>query len=233
MARNQIIGALALLVDDADRAFTADEQRVAQTIASQVATAIDTVRLMDEVRQQRDVAEALRRTATALQPQPGPAKRIGCDPRTTGPGLCLRRRGGGARRRRTVGNGGGQRAKRGQFSGRRIPIHSCCASITVLRQRQPLLVEDTHTCTETVCCTDEALDPGWLGVPLISSNGVIGVLSLDGTHANNFSQAQAGLLTTFADQAAIAVVNARLYARRRSLPWPASVIVSPATCTTP
>ncbi len=66
VARNQIIGALALLVDDQDRVFTADEQRVAQTIAGQVATAIDTLRLIDEVRRQRDVAEALRQTATAL-----------------------------------------------------------------------------------------------------------------------------------------------------------------------
>ena len=210
LARNQIIGALALLVDDADRAFTADEQRVAQTIASQVATAIDTVRLIDEVRQQRDVAEALRQTATALSRNLDQQNVLGAILEQLDQVFACE----GAAVALVEGEQLVTVAANGLSSGslgRRIPIDSCCASITVLRKRQPLLVEDTHACAETVCCVDEAPIRSWLGVPLISGDGVIGVLSLDSIQVNNFSQVQADLLTTFADQAAIAVVNARLY----------------------
>lgn len=48
-------------------------------------------------------------------------------------------------------------------------------------------------------------------MPLISGEGAIGVLSLDSVQVESFAPAQAELLVTFADQAAIAVVNARLY----------------------
>ncbi len=48
-------------------------------------------------------------------------------------------------------------------------------------------------------------------MPLISGEGAIGVLSLDSIQVGSFAPAQAELLATFADQAAIAVVNARLY----------------------
>jgi two-component system nitrate/nitrite sensor histidine kinase NarX len=57
----------------------------------------------------------------------------------------------------------------------------------------------------------------WLGVPLISGEGQIGVLSLAGTMPRAYSQPQVDLLLTFADQAAIAVVNAQLYDRAQAL----------------
>lgn len=51
----------------------------------------------------------------------------------------------------------------------------------------------------------------WMGVPLLSKNKVIGVLSLSRAVAGSFNQDDLLLVTTFAMQAAISLENARLY----------------------
>jgi PAS domain S-box-containing protein len=52
---------------------------------------------------------------------------------------------------------------------------------------------------------------GWLGVPLRVSGQVIGLLTLDSRQVAAYSQAQAELAQAFANQAAIAIENARLF----------------------
>ena len=210
VARNQIIGVLALLVDDQDRVFTADELRVAQTIAGQVATAIDTVRLIDEVRRQRDVAEALRQTATALSRNLDQQNVLGAILEQLDQVFACE----GAAVALVEGQELVTVAAKGLSAGclgRRIALDGTDASLTVLRSKQPSIVADTHGSAESVCCTDTQPIRSWLGVPLISGEGAIGVLSLDSVQVGSFAPAQAELLATFADQAAIAVVNARLY----------------------
>lgn len=210
VARDRIIGALALLVDDPARVFTADEMRVAQTIAGQVATAIDTLELIEEVRQQRDVAEALRRTATALSRNLDQQNVLGtileqldqvfaCE----GAALSLVE----GRELVTVAAKG----LSADCLGRRTALDGKAASLTVLRTRRPSIVDDTGASTERVCCDATQRIRSWLGVPLMGGDAAIGVLSLDSTEVGAFSQARADLLATFADQAAIAVLNARLY----------------------
>ena len=210
VARDRIIGALALLVDDPARVFTADETRVAQTIAGQVATAIDTLELIAEVRQQRDVAEALRRTATALSRNLDQQNVLGtileqldqvfaCE----GAALALVE----GRELVTVAAQG----LSADCLGRRTALDGNAAGLTVLRTRRPSIVDDTGVSTERVCCTDSQPIRSWLGVPLMSGDTAIGVLSLDSTEVGAFTQARADLLASFAGQAAIAVLNARLY----------------------
>jgi PAS domain S-box-containing protein/putative nucleotidyltransferase with HDIG domain len=56
---------------------------------------------------------------------------------------------------------------------------------------------------------------GWMGVPLISRDEVIGYLTLDNFRANAYTSSNATLTQTFAYQAAAAISNASLYQETR------------------
>ncbi len=91
----------------------------------------------------------------------------------------------------------------------------------VLRSREPVLVSDTHGDSpeaqgyrESVGELQETVYPhisSWLGVPLIAKGQVIGELALDHSQPGFFTPTHASLAMAFANQAAIAIENARLY----------------------
>lgn len=91
----------------------------------------------------------------------------------------------------------------------------------VIRTKQPLLlVEDFEQKAAVqgikVWPTFGRLDRethSWLGVPMIVQNRVIGIISIQSLEVEHaFDQGQLGLLSTVANQAAVAIENARLYA---------------------
>ena len=51
----------------------------------------------------------------------------------------------------------------------------------------------------------------WLGVPLIIQNKTIGLLAIDSAEANHFTEEDASLASTFANQVAVALENARIF----------------------
>ena len=51
----------------------------------------------------------------------------------------------------------------------------------------------------------------WLGVPLLSKGEVVGVVALEKAEANYYTPEHIASMITFAGQAAVALVNARLY----------------------
>ncbi len=57
----------------------------------------------------------------------------------------------------------------------------------------------------------------WLGVPLMIKDELMGVLRLDHTEPDYFTEQQAQLTLAFAQQAAVAIENARLYEQARQL----------------
>jgi PAS domain S-box-containing protein len=85
----------------------------------------------------------------------------------------------------------------------------------VMRERRVVIIPNTETderweyreCTGYVRC--------WLGVPLAVRDRVIGILSLDKAERGFYNEHHARLALTFAQQAAIAYDNARLYAQAR------------------
>jgi PAS domain S-box-containing protein len=56
---------------------------------------------------------------------------------------------------------------------------------------------------------------GWMGVPLMVQNKVIGCLTLESTQSGTYGQAKAALAQAFANQAAVAIQNARLFRQVR------------------
>ena len=233
VARNRIIGALALLVDDPARVFTPDEQRVAQTIAGQVATAIDTLELIEEVRRQRDVAEALRQTATALSRNLDQQNVLGTILEQLDQVFACE----GAAVALVEGQELVTVAAKGLSAGclgRRLSLDGAEASLTVLRSRQPSIVHDTRAAAEAVCCADTQPIRSWLGVPLMSGDTAIGVLSLDSIEAGSFTPDAAPICwPPLPTRQPLPWSTRGSTTRRRRRQWPASATASPVTCTTP
>lgn len=97
-----------------------------------------------------------------------------------------------------------------------IPLDSIEDVPIVYETKQPIIIQDTHTYdmwdAENV---EKHGEIRWIRsnikIPIIYDENVIGILMLDSTEPNKFTQDHAHLLQTFANQASIALENARLY----------------------
>ena len=82
----------------------------------------------------------------------------------------------------------------------------------VAQTGEPILVDDYHRWTGRAPVYEKATFRRVLGVPLKLGNRVIGVLNItDDEQAGLYSEDQVRLISLFANQAAIAIENARLY----------------------
>ena len=91
----------------------------------------------------------------------------------------------------------------------------------VIEQQKPVIIPDTRDDSEMAQLfrrsagdeldTTYAYIRAWIGLPLIVQGRIIGMLTLDHREPNAYSQQQAELAMAFANQAAIAIENARLY----------------------
>ncbi|MGH7462254.1 MAG: GAF domain-containing protein, partial [Longimicrobiales bacterium] len=76
---------------------------------------------------------------------------------------------------------------------------------------QPLVISDTQAYAGWVDLPESRWIHSYLGAPVILKGQVIGFLNLDSVQAGFFTSVHAERLKIFADQAAIAIENARLY----------------------
>lgn len=83
----------------------------------------------------------------------------------------------------------------------------------IFESHQPISIPDVQLYPDWQQIDELPLARSWLGVPLVVSGEVIGILSLARESLNSFSFSEVTLAQTFASQAAVALENARLYAR--------------------
>ena len=83
----------------------------------------------------------------------------------------------------------------------------------VIQTRMPLIEGDVSSTYSTFSKGAQAKynNRGWMGVPMIISDRVIGMLAFDKNVPNFYTQEQSQFALAFAAQAAIAIENARLY----------------------
>jgi GAF domain-containing protein len=89
----------------------------------------------------------------------------------------------------------------------------------VIHNKQPLrfdsLVEERHKLdTEIVHVGSPKLNHGWLGVPMLYGDKVVGALVVGSYQRGAFDEGHQQTLTSIANQAAVALENARLFAER-------------------
>lgn len=117
--------------------------------------------------------------------------------------------------------------RREQILSLTVPINLPTGYQEVIRRRQPVIFNDAQNSAEvhnkSLDAVSKLLDEhfgyarSWLGVPLMVKDRAIGVLRVDHIESEHFNEQDAQLVLAFANQAAVAIENARLYERAQNL----------------
>ncbi|MFP4343165.1 MAG: GAF domain-containing protein [Anaerolineales bacterium] len=208
----EILGALDI---ESDKVEAFDEQdRVAlQTLADQLAVALRNAHLYGAEQRRRQFAESLEQTGRTLSSSldlTEVPERILQQLEVVVPyerGLVLIQEGQVLR----------NAAHRGFPEGAvenviEIPIREGDVFQKIVSSYAPVLIPDVLQDASFQISESLPLHHSWLGVPLITRNRVVGMISLTREAVNAFTRDDAQVVLAFAAQAAIALENASLYA---------------------
>lgn len=191
-------------------AFTEADMRLLSTIAGQLGTAIEKMRLYESERVQRERAETLREVAAILSAATDSSNVLD---------LVLEQL------KRVVpfdsasiqivkGKNLSIRAVSGTLTpdiiGYELPIQEDKFAHPLLFEHRTVLFEDISLHPDWMQAPGAQGVKSWIGAPLIVRGECIGVLTVDGYQAKQFSAADAQLVSSFAIHAGIALENARL-----------------------
>jgi phosphoserine phosphatase RsbU/P len=96
----------------------------------------------------------------------------------------------------------------------RLPLHHGITGISA-GERRIIRVGDTLNDPRYIQCDNDVVVRSELVVPLLLQDRLIGVLDLESTHANAFTEEHERMLATLGSYIAIALENARLYEEAR------------------
>jgi signal transduction histidine kinase len=107
----------------------------------------------------------------------------------------------------------------------RLPLKRATVNHEVIQRREPVIISDTRANTRLArlfrqTAGDHLNDTfgyirSWMGVPLLVRGRLLGMLTLDHSQPDYYTDEHLELVTTFANQVAVAIDNARLYVEER------------------
>ncbi|MGH7355906.1 MAG: GAF domain-containing protein [Candidatus Rokuibacteriota bacterium] len=219
---DRVLGALAIALREPHR-YTDEEVAVLEALATQGSIALENARLYSEASRHRLAAEELARLAQTLTETLEVSEVV---ERTVASALHLFDvRSSILRLLQPDGSlvalavGG---AARGQIGpGHALPPGAGISGRVVAEGRPvwttDMLRDDTLSVPEDLRRGLDATGEGsLLGVPLRAKGETLGVLSIGDRPGRQFTEGEVALLQTFADQAALALENARLFSMERS-----------------
>jgi len=203
--------------DQNENAFTEDDQRLLSTFASQLATAIERVRLFEKTQRRAKELEALYQSGLTVTQELNPERMLlelsmsinelfspdaflvaRLDPESERISIALALE-EGERMQEVEEHQLSLDEKRGLLS-------------WIIRHRQPLLIGDATEDTLPVNPYQGGKMPrSWLGVPMVVGDKLVGALSIQSFTANAFDERDRQLLELFANQVGVALENARLF----------------------
>ena len=210
LIRGEAIGSFSVNTNQADRIFSPDELKLAETIAGQLAGAIENVRLFEEEQRQRRIAESLREVSTILNSS--------LDLETVLTKIMEQ-----LKRVIDYDSGGVFLQEEGdlvllsgagiddEYLGYRVSLASMLPESQIFKQKRAYVIEDVRLDPYWQIWTEDDPVRGWMGVPLLIGQKAIGILTTDSFKIAAYDEEDAQILQTFANQATIAIDNARLY----------------------
>ena len=95
--------------------------------------------------------------------------------------------------------------------GMHFPVPGDNPNTTVILERRPIIINSTRATPFGFVNGPHSHILSWMGVPLMSRGEVIGMLAVDSKEEEHFTEEHIRLVTAFANQAATAIENTRLY----------------------
>lgn len=208
--QDRILGTITAINRLDQRDFEQRDVDLMMTIANQAAIAIENARLFEEEQRQRQVAESLREVAAVLNRSLDQetvldkiieqlARVVDFD----SGGLFLQ-----AGDNLILSGGVGIDES---YLGYSVSLASTLPEAQIFKQQHPYIIADVREDPNWQIWTEADPVRGWMGVPLVAGQKAIGILTADSFQIGTFSQEDAQIMQTFANQAAIAIENARLF----------------------
>lgn len=190
--------------------FSEDDLRLFITIGSTLATAIEKIRLFEVERKRRQDAETLRDATTAMTATlelhallasilESLEKIVPHDSAS----IVLRHK----NELEIIASRGLPKAS--DHIGKKFTLNRKWE--TIISTKQALILPDAQTDPLFEKWDETEHIHGWMGIPLLARGEVIGCICLDSLRPNAFHKDQSDLLQTFANQAAAAIENVRLF----------------------
>jgi PAS domain S-box-containing protein len=196
-------------------AFTGKEITLLQTFADQAVIAIENVRLFNETKEALEQQTAISEVLRVISASPADVKPVLDAVAQRAAKICEANDA-----RIWLVDGKDMRLSAGcgdvPVHFELFPLNRATASGRAVIDRMPVQIEDINIVSdeEFAQSRENARKSGWrtiLSVPLMREKRALGAIALRRSEVRPFSEKQIALLNTFADQAAIAIENVRLF----------------------
>jgi serine phosphatase RsbU (regulator of sigma subunit) len=212
VSRGQVIGSIGLDSMHGPWVFTSEEQDLFLTIAAAIASAVENARLFAAEHAARRTADTLREVARVLSSSFDTREVLQLMLRElrnmisydTASIMLVERD-----HLRFAAYSGFDPSLNLQDSV--FQLNQRSGAWHVVSRREPVIIPDTAASSIWQLEPARVHIRSWLGVPMIVKGVVIGVLNIDSQQPNTFTARDAEAAQAFADQAAVALENARLY----------------------
>ena len=212
--KGQIIGVLDVQRAELE-AFDEEDFFTLRMLANQVGVAIENTRLFEAEQQQRELAEALEEAAAAVSGTLDPNQvldRILEQVERVVAGDAFNVMLIEGRIVRAVRWRGYERfGAEERIASFAIPVAEYITLVKMRQTREPVVIPDTSTDPDWVAAEGWEWERSYVGAPILVSGVTVGILNVDGTRPGQFGPADAHRLEAFADHAAAAIENARLF----------------------
>jgi PAS domain S-box-containing protein len=219
-----VTGLISLQNMDSENAFSESDVRLLQTLANSMSIALENARLFDEIQKRNqeitaaleqqtatsDILRVIASSPTDVQPVMNAIAESAARLTDSGDGQILLVDGDVLRQVASFGS------VPNLAIGETIPLNRGSVSARAVVDRMTIHILDMLSEPETEFPEGRALQKRFghrtvLGTPLLREGSAIGVLLVRRFEVDPFADTQIALLKTFADQAAIAIENARLF----------------------